>query len=129
MANEGIHSEPTGAYDHNQAGMAEKVVDLIKTMALAWIKARGLDEDKFIIYAIAHIVLRFNPDECDRVRVSLDTRIEKVSERINYYLDAPLGDATCPIPILEYHYYHTKCAAHIDYAKSNSDAVRVDRVV
>ena len=87
--------------------------------------ANGFNDGKVPHY----IVLRFNPDECDRVRVSLDTRIEKVSERINYYLDAPLGDATCPIPILEYHYYHTKCAAHIDYAKSNSDAVRVDRVV
>ena len=54
MESLGIHPEPTGAYDHNQAGMAEKVVDLVKSMALAWIKARGLPEGKYFIYAIAH---------------------------------------------------------------------------
>jgi hypothetical protein len=74
-----------------------------------------------------HIVIRFNPDECDRMRISLDKRIERIAERINYHLNAPYEDATCPI--LEYHYYHTKCARHIEYAASNPEAVRVNLVV
>lgn len=33
------------------------------------------------------------------------------------------------LPILEYYYYHSKCKAHIEYAQSKLDSVRVERVV
>jgi len=70
-----------------------------------------------------HVVLRMNPDECDRMYISLEDRVDQIAERINHYLKVPLDPTSCPV--LEYHYYHTKCSRHISYARTNPDSVHV----
>lgn len=69
------------------------------------------------------IVVRFNPDECDVQRVGFEERLEVVAERVRHYMTADLScDAR---PILEYHFYHSKCQRHKDWALANPEAVRV----
>ena len=49
---------------------------------------------------------------------------------INYYLKTDdLEFEPALLQILEYYYYHSKCKAHIEYAQSKLDSVRVERVV
>jgi hypothetical protein len=72
------------------------------------------------------VVIRFNPDECDTQRVSLDDRVSVVAERVNYYLTVDISRLGCSfLPLLEYHYYHSKCRPHIALAESSKESVRV----
>jgi hypothetical protein len=64
-------------------------------------------------------VIRFNPDEYDGGKVSLDDRIKNVAKRIRFYLNCDLTDFDSSVPTVEYHYYHTKCNFHINYARSS----------
>ena len=73
------------------------------------------------------VVLRFNPDECDTQRVSLDDRVAVVAKRINHYLKMDITPEDAMVPWIEYHFYHTKCYPHIQYAEAKQDAVRVVR--
>ena len=75
---------------------------------------------------VPHIfVIRWNPDEYDGGHVLLRDRIATAAQRINHYLMCDLAPYTPGIPHIEYHFYHTKCQAHIDWAKSQVDAARV----
>ena len=72
------------------------------------------------------VVVRFNPDECDESNVSLDDRISVVADRVNYYLTVDTSElGSSLLPLLEYHYYHSKCHGHITWARRNEDSVRV----
>ena len=71
------------------------------------------------------LVLRFNPDEYDGGNVSLDTRIDCIGGRVNELMTCDLSWKEAHHPYIEYHYYHTKCADKIQWAKQNPDAVRV----
>ena len=53
MAGKGIDSQPTAADNHHQVGQGEKAVDLLKTMARAWLadSERG---DEFFAHALMH---------------------------------------------------------------------------
>ena len=71
MANAGIHKEPTVADQHHQAGLAEKHIDLISRMALAWLKAANIDEHYFRAHALTHAAALLNRSP----RGSIDYRI------------------------------------------------------
>ena len=69
--------------------------------------------------------LRFNPDEYDKGKISLDERIEVLSKRINELLELDVT-GICPLrPIVEYYYYHTKGEHHIKAVIDNPDCFNV----
>jgi hypothetical protein len=76
------------------------------------------------------IVLRFNPDECDRLRASLEERVAALAVRVNYYLTVSSETlASAYRPLIEYMYYHSKCADHIAHARAHPEAVCVVREI
>ena len=75
------------------------------------------------------VVIRFNPDECDTCRVSLDERIDQIASRINDHITVSTPDPNDPRPCVEYWYYHTKCSSHVHWARQSADAVHVTKVV
>lgn len=75
---------------------------------------------------IPHIfVIRMNPDECDANPKPLDDRIQLFAERINHYCTCALDEYEARVPNIEYHFYHSKCSKHIEYAKKHSSAANV----
>ena len=70
MAAHGIDSQPTAADDHHQVGQGEKAVDLLKTMARAWLEDLKLD-DSFFAHAVMHAAQILNRTPS----ASLDWRI------------------------------------------------------
>jgi len=65
-----------------------------------------------------HIFLRFNPDACDRERISLGKRCDVLVERLVYYFTEALARLQlCPLlPNVEYLFYHSRGQKHIDAA-------------
>jgi hypothetical protein len=70
-------------------------------------------------------LVRFNPDEYDGPRTSLDQRIGVISARINYLLKRPIDEFCALRPEVEFHYYHSKCVDKLDYIRSNPTSVRL----
>tara|TARA_B100000945_G_scaffold294356_1_gene271001 strand:+ start:349 stop:1707 length:1359 start_codon:yes stop_codon:yes gene_type:complete len=70
-------------------------------------------------------VIRMNPDECDTNPKPLKDRIQLFADRINYYCTCSLDEYEARVPNIEYHFYHTKCYKHIEYAKEHSNAANV----
>jgi hypothetical protein len=76
--------------------------------------------------------LRFNPDERDgkRARVSLDDRIQRVADRVNEIRDMQdFAGLPRGVPMVEYYFYHSKCADMIFYTVNHPDAFKVLRVL
>ena len=101
------------------------VDDMNTSIVTLWGK-NGLNHGK-----VPHLfVIRLNPDDCDRMRVNLDVRINKIAERIKHYITVDLSTIDSPErPFLEFWYYDTKCFGHIEFAKSRPDVVKVCKVV
>jgi hypothetical protein len=70
--------------------------------------------------------VRFNPDESG-CGTSLDDRVRKVASRVNTLLSSQNLTGTDPVQgdghlriHVEYHFYHEKCAHHIDAVRKNN---------
>lgn len=71
-------------------------------------------------------IFRMNPDEYDcGTKVSLESRVARLSDRIHDVFQMELDPVLSFIPTVEYMYYHTKCRPHIDFAKENPNSIRV----
>ena len=70
-------------------------------------------------------VFRFNPDEYDCGKVSLESRLDFLSDRINKVLHMKIDPVMALVPSVEYMYYHSKCASHINFAKQHPDSIKV----
>ena len=70
-------------------------------------------------------VIRLNPDECDTNPKPFKYRIQLFADRINHYCTCSLDEYQARVPNIEYHFYHTKCYKHIEYAKEHPNAANV----
>ena len=70
-------------------------------------------------------VIRWNPDESDTTKLCLDDRVAHVAGRVNHFNTLDLRDADPRRPTVEYHFYHSKCRRHIEYALQHPEAVDV----
>ena len=73
--------------------------------------------------------VRLNPDEYDGLlNVSLDDRIQLVSDRINWLLemeDDELAQFDSSIPYVGYYFYHSKCHFQIEGAKRSTRSLKL----
>jgi len=75
--------------------------------------------------------IRINPDEFDGGIVSLDERVEIVSDRIQWLLemeDDELEQFDKSIPHIGYYFYHSKCHFQIEAAKKCTESMKVMEV-
>ena len=72
--------------------------------------------------------VRFNPDEYDGGRVSLDARIADVGAQCKWLLEEGWRSFEPEAPHVSFHYYHSKCAKHIDYIRANPNAFHMFRI-
>lgn len=70
-------------------------------------------------------VIRWNPDGSDTTKLCLDDRVAHVASRVNHFNAMDLCDADPRRPTVEYHFYHTKCWRHIEYALEQQGAITV----
>ena len=79
-------------------------------------------------------VIRWNPDEYDKARVSVEDRVRAVSARVNELNTVALpgtgpvpgdNEADIAVPRVEYHYYHTNGYKHIEHALEQKGAIKV----
>lgn len=68
-------------------------------------------------------VVRFNPDEYDGAHVKLDDRIAAVGAHCRWLLETGWSTfSNASAPHISFHYYHSKCAHHIEYVRSHPDS-------
>ena len=72
--------------------------------------------------------IRFNPDEFDGGRVSLDERIAHVGAHCKWLLEDGWRQFEPEAPHVAFYYYHSKCAKHIDYIRANPNAFHMFRI-
>ena len=115
--------ERGGHSDSNYTALCDLawVIDMNSSIVELWRK------NKYNYGRLPHVFfIRFNPDDCDRMRVNLDVRINKIAERIKHYITVDLSTIDSPErPFLEFWYYAPKCFGHIEFAKSRPDVVNV----
>lgn len=68
-------------------------------------------------------VVRFNPDEFDGARTSLNARIAAVGAHVKWLLEEGWRMfENAAVPHVSFHYYHSKCAFHIDYIRNHPES-------
>jgi hypothetical protein len=67
--------------------------------------------------------VRFNPDEYDGARSTLEQRVASVGAHCKWILsDGWREFESAAVPHVSYHYYHSKCNFHIEYVRARPDS-------
>ena len=87
----------------------------------------GKMHDQFVAWqklvgCVPVFYVRFNPDEFDGERTSLEDRVHTVARRVNKLLTMDVTDYTSLVPHVEFFYYHSNAQHHIDGVKSAPDS-------
>ena len=75
--------------------------------------------DQFVAWqtllgCVSVFYVRFNPDEYDGTKTSVDERVEAVARRVGYLLTMDITGYSTLAPHVEFHYYHSKAEKHVD---------------
>ena len=87
----------------------------------------GKMHDQFVAWqtligCVPVFYVRFNPDEFDGGRISLDDRVCAVARRVNELLTMDVSECSSLVPHVEFHYYHSSAQHHMDGVRGAPDS-------
>lgn len=75
------------------------------------------------------IMIRFNPNEYDRRRISLDQRCDMLVSKLNELFRCDIRGFSRLHTNIIYMYYHTKAQAHIEASKNAAGSLKVIEII